>query len=69
MQESMTDLARKLDRHPVLRVVKALTMVALAVIAIAFTVYFLRFTREVSRQAGGSAEAPAASTQSPAQQD
>jgi len=51
MQDTQTELPKKPAQHPVLRVVKALTMIALGVIALAFTIFFLRFSREVSQRA------------------
>jgi len=65
MQEPAAEVARKLADHPVLRVVKALTIVALAVIAVAVTIHFLRFTREVSRRADTSDVQPAVSAPQP----
>lgn len=55
-------------REPVtLRVVKVLIVIALAVIALSFTVFFLRFTNEVSRKATldgvPAATVPASTTQ------
>lgn len=63
MQDTQTELPKKLAQHPVLRVVKALTLIALGVIALAFTLFFLRFAREVSQSAAAPEPQPATTSQ------
>lgn len=55
----MQDTESQTPRDPVsLRIVKVLIVIALGVIALSFTVFFLRFTNEVSRKATAPEAAP-----------